>query len=70
MTDPSPDTQKQSEFARQAGETSPGFLREFVDFLRYNKKWWLAPIIGVLLLVGLLVLLGGSAFLPFIYPLF
>ena len=47
-----------------------GLLKEFFDFLRYNKKWWLAPIIIVLLMVGILVLLGGTVAAPFIYTLF
>ena len=45
-------------------------LREFWDFLRHNKKWWLTPIILVLLLIGLLAVLGGTTAAPFIYTLF
>ena len=46
-------------------------LVEFFQFLRVRKKWWLAPIIAVLLLVGLLVVLTeSSALAPFIYALF
>jgi hypothetical protein len=46
-------------------------LTEFWEFLKYNKKYWLAPIVVVLLLVGfLLVLAKGSAVAPFIYTLF
>ena len=44
--------------------------REFLLFLRQNKKWWLIPILLVLALMGLLVALSGSAAAPFIYPLF
>jgi hypothetical protein len=40
------------------------------DFLRYNKKWWLSPIILVLLLVGAVIILGGTSAAPFIYTLF
>ncbi len=44
---------------------------EFWQFLKYNKKYWLAPIIVVLVLVGfLLVLAKSSALAPFIYTLF
>ncbi len=57
------------EFQRQADEAPPGLIAEFVDFLLHNKKWWLAPIILVLVLLGVLVMLGGSGMLPFIYPL-
>ncbi|MDD5128604.1 MAG: DUF5989 family protein [Candidatus Omnitrophica bacterium] len=46
-------------------------LKEFWDFLRVRKKWWLAPIIILLLLIGgLLFLAQSSAVAPFIYTLF
>ena len=46
-------------------------VREFWDFMRVRKKWWLGPIIVVLLLLGtLLVLTQGTALAPFIYTLF
>jgi uncharacterized membrane protein YjdF len=39
--------------------------------MKYNKKYWLAPVISVLVLVGvLLVVAGSSALAPFIYSLF
>lgn len=58
------------EFTRQAEQRAPGLLREYWDFLRYNKKWWLVPIIVSLLLVGILIVLGSTAAAPFIYTLF
>lgn len=58
------------EFERQSMEARVGLAREFIAFLRHNKKWFLAPIILVLLLVGLLIVLGGTVVAPFIYPLF
>jgi len=46
-------------------------VKEFIDFLRVRKKWWLAPIVLFLLLLGgLLILAKGSALAPFIYSLF
>ena len=46
-------------------------VSEFGEFLRLNKKYWLAPIIIVLLLVGVvLVIAKGSVVAPFIYTLF
>jgi len=46
-------------------------LREFWSFLRIRKKFWLMPIIFILLLLGLLIVLTeGSALAPFIYSLF
>ena len=57
-------------FAEQAQQASTGLLREFFDFLRHNKKWWLLPLILALLLFGLLVIIAGSVAAPFIYPFF
>jgi len=46
-------------------------ISDFWLFLRENKKYWLAPIVIVLLLVGLLLVVAkGSAVAPFIYTLF
>jgi hypothetical protein len=46
-------------------------LREFWEFLRTRKKWWLTPIVVLLVLLGtLIVLTEGSALAPFIYALF
>ena len=46
-------------------------LREFWLFLRVRKKWWLMPIMVLLLLVGvLLVFAQGSVLAPFIYTIF
>jgi len=48
-----------------------GRLGEIWGFLRTRKKWWLTPVIIVLLLLGLvLVLAQGSALAPFIYAIF
>jgi hypothetical protein len=47
------------------------FLRDLWNFMKERKKFWLVPIIIVLLLFGLLIVFGGgSAFAPFIYTLF
>jgi len=45
-------------------------LSEFWYFLRQNKKWWLLPILAILLLFGLMMILSGTAAAPFIYTLF
>ncbi len=46
-------------------------LKEFWLFLRARKKWWLLPIIIVMVLLGgLLVFAQGSALAPFIYTIF
>jgi hypothetical protein len=48
-----------------------GLARELWAFMRERKKWWLIPIIIVMLSVGsLLVFAQGSALAPFIYSIF
>jgi len=46
-------------------------VAEFWAFMRVRKKWWLTPIVAMLLLLGALILLSqGSAVAPFIYSIF
>lgn len=46
-------------------------VRDLWDFMRVRKKFWLVPVIFVLVLVGALIVLAqGSAVAPFIYTLF
>jgi len=46
-------------------------LLELLDFMRESKKWWLVPIITLLILFGSLIILAeGSALAPFIYAVF
>jgi hypothetical protein len=47
-----------------------GLVREFIEFLKYNKKYWMIPLLLSLLGLGALILAGGSAAAPFIYTLF
>ncbi len=51
MSDQTSGDHQSNEFAKEAEKKSTGLVREFFDFLRHNKKWWLTPIILVLLLV-------------------
>jgi len=47
------------------------FLREFCEFLKVRKKYWLFPILFVLVIFGALIILSqGSAVAPFIYTIF
>jgi competence protein ComGC len=47
------------------------FLKEFWEFLKERKKYWLLPILIVLVLFGILIVLSqGSAIAPFIYTIF
>ncbi len=46
-------------------------LRDFIDFIKHEKKWWLIPLLVVLLGVSLLIIFAQSSPLaPFIYPFF
>ncbi|MCW5551327.1 MAG: hypothetical protein KIS67_04090 [Verrucomicrobiae bacterium] len=46
-------------------------IKEFLTFLRERKRWWIAPIVIFLLVLGVvLVLAKGSPLAPFIYSLF
>jgi len=69
MSDPQ---ETRSEFADGAKGAQGGFVSELVVLLRENKKWWLTPILIVLVLIaGLFVLaVVAPATAPFIYTLF
>jgi hypothetical protein len=54
----------------QAAKPGAGLIAEFWEFFRTNKKWWMMPIVAVLLVLAGLVLLGGTALAPFIYTMF
>ncbi|MFA7254775.1 MAG: DUF5989 family protein [Candidatus Omnitrophota bacterium] len=46
-------------------------LKELWDFLKVQKKWWLTPVVLVMILLGFLIVFSqGSALSPFIYTLF
>lgn len=48
-----------------------GFLKDLFGFFRERKKFWLVPVVVVLLTFGLLIVLtSGTAIAPFIYTLF
>ncbi len=70
MPDNNPKPNDDHPAAFDADGAQVGLLREFWDFLRYNKKWWLTPIILTLLVLGIFVFLTSTAFAPFIYTLF
>lgn len=60
-----------SEFEKAATtESGASVLSELLYFLGRSKKWWLVPILLLIVLFGALMLLSGTAAAPFIYTLF
>ena len=60
---------REFEMAARA-ETRRGIAGELWYFLKNSKKWWLLPILIVIVVFGALVFLSGTAAAPFIYTLF
>ena len=59
------------DFERITREQREGsFIEELWALVRAHRKYWLVPIVIVLLLFGVLVFLSGTAVAPFIYTLF
>lgn len=58
------------EFERIGRRGRTGVVAEFAAYLRETKKWWMLPILIVMLGLGVLVLLTDSPIAPFIYTLF
>jgi len=65
MPDPASDFEKLN-----TGPRRSGIAAEMLEFLKHNKKWWLLPILIVMLLITVLVVLVGTGAAPFIYTLF
>ncbi len=63
------DDEKQEQDSLESAEET-GIIAEFWDFLMDNKKFWLIPILLVMLLLGVLLVLGSTGAAPFIYTLF
>jgi hypothetical protein len=61
---------ERNEFEKASGARQTGIATEFINFMLANKKFWLLPLILIMLALGLLFLLGGTAAAPFIYTLF
>lgn len=69
LNDVDPTKDSAPSIADLAEQPAPGIAREFWDFLKNNKKWWLLPILLILALLFILVLINGSPLAPLIYPL-
>ena len=61
---------KRTEFEKSGDEKKQSLFAEFAGMMKQNKKYWLIPLVVILLLFGVLVILGSSAAAPFIYTLF
>lgn len=61
---------KKTRFEEAGAEQELSLLGEFLLMLKQNKKYWMIPLIVILLGFSLLLLLGGTAAAPFIYTLF
>lgn len=59
-----------NEVLAQASRRQQSLAREMLHFLGHTKKWWLAPILLFVLLLGSLSILGSTGAGPFLYTLF
>jgi hypothetical protein len=64
-----PENDGPDDFRAESEGKRQGLVAEFWDFLQENKKWWLLPIIIVVLIFGVLVFLTSTGIGPFVYPL-
>jgi hypothetical protein len=62
--------QPSNDFEQLSSTQNTSLIGEFFQFLGQNKKWWMLPILLVMLLLGILIFLSGTAAAPFIYTLF
>ncbi|MCB9884409.1 MAG: hypothetical protein H6838_02900 [Planctomycetes bacterium] len=60
----------QDAFLQAARADERGLVAEFIAFMAENKVWWLAPILIVIALFGVLLVLGATGVAPFLYPFF
>jgi hypothetical protein len=69
--EPLPQTKARDELKAAAQqEANIPLWKDFGYFLLHNKKWWLLPIIVILVLLGLLMAVSSTAIAPFIYTVF
>jgi len=59
-----------NEFEKASQQKAGSLFSEFISFLKQNKKFWLLPLIIVMLALAALLVLSSSAAAPFIYTLF
>lgn len=60
-----------NEFEKLSAENqNMSLVEEFLDMLKHNKKYWMIPLVLMLLGFGIILILGSSGAAPFIYTLF
>ena len=62
--------QKKSAFVQAGSKAEASLFGELMAMMRQNKKYWLIPLVILLLIFGVLLVLGTTAAAPFIYTLF
>lgn len=70
---PDPDDTRRSqadEFARAGAEHRDSLFADYLHFLKRTRKWWLVPLIVILLVFGVLFVLASTGIAPFVYTLF
>lgn len=63
-------TSQANEFAKIGAQKRGSLVGEYLFFLKTSKKWWMLPLVLVLLGFGLMMLLSSTGAAPFIYTLF
>ena len=66
----SDDLKTTESFRDSAKSPQPGILAELTQFMIHSKRWWLVPLMAVLLIMGLMILVTNTAIIPGIYMLF
>ncbi len=61
---------QKTSFEAASTKQQPSLLADLWLLLKQHKKYWLIPVVAGLLILGVLVVLGGTAAAPFIYTLF
>ena len=62
--------EKKTAFEAADDKNETGLIGDFFGKLKQNKKYWLLPMLIILLLFGVVIILGSTAAAPFIYTLF
>lgn len=70
MNTPSESPRDSNAFARGADDKRASFVSDYLYFLKNNKKWWMLPLLIILLAFGSLMILSATGAAPFIYTLF